>query len=187
MSEVNEETPEPQPQPQRWSTKRTLAGAGIAFVSILALVVGIIGALNRDDDSDNQYVDEMIESAEADGIELTENEAECVLDVLDDHGLDFDDVANSDDLSEEELFDFGLDVLNECPTLSDEFLGSNDTDADDIDTSFESESFSDSEIENATDSELQEMWWDTPADSDAEQAIEDEMDERGISAGMPAE
>jgi hypothetical protein len=44
--------PPPPPPPKRWSTRRTLGGAAIAFVSLLALAGGIIGALVSGDDDD---------------------------------------------------------------------------------------------------------------------------------------
>jgi hypothetical protein len=187
MSEVNNDEgtspAEPPQPPQRWSTKRTLFGAGIAFVSILALIVGIIGAVNRDDGASSQHVDAMVASMAADGIDLTEEEARCALDVLDENGYDIEDLSSN--ISEDSALQLGLDIFEDCPTVGEKIMDSNEDESDE--PSVDDDSFSDSEIENATDSELQDMWWDTPSGSDAEAAIEAELDERGLSAGMPAE
>jgi hypothetical protein len=109
----------PRPTPaQRW------IGLGIAFVCILAIAGGAILALGNGGGANDKYVKMLQANAAEQGVDgVTEDEAECALDVVDDYvsleqfggsGIE----ADLSDLSDKDGTQFAFDMLSTCPTLS---------------------------------------------------------------------
>jgi hypothetical protein len=103
---------------QRW------IGLGIAFVCILAIAGGAILALGNGGGANDKYVKMLQANAAEQGVDgVTEGEAECALDVVDDYvsleqfeGIGIE--ADLSDLSDKDGMQLVFDMLSTCPTLS---------------------------------------------------------------------
>jgi hypothetical protein len=126
-------------RPNNRSTAQRWIGLGLAFVVILTLAGAAILAL-RNNHSDNAgNVDRFQAVVAAKGVNMTDTETDCVLDVVDDYTpvdqyLERFGDGRETDLDEER---FALDILDECPTVVSKMFDADDSgeyDAGDLDT-----------------------------------------------------
>jgi hypothetical protein len=123
---------------QRW------IGLGIAFVVILTLAGASILALrNNNDDNDNAgYIDTFQDLAADEGVNITDNEAACLLDVVDDYVSVDEYIATyagggETDFSDADETQAGLAIMSDCPSVVGKIFDADDSgeyDASDLDT-----------------------------------------------------